>query len=316
MIEKILNREKNFVSIVVYLQNNENDICYFLQSLDKFLVDRFDAYEFVLVDDSSTDKTKNKIKDISESISGNVVIIELAYKHGLETAMLAGTDFAIGDFVYEFDSPKINYNLIEIMNVYKKSLEGYDIVAASPNTPIELSSKLFYNYLNKVSQRRMELTTEYFRIVSRRALNRIFKNKEKLRYRKALYHYSGFKTYVHTYESISNEKYKSNLSLKEKIQLGSDVLVNFSDIGMRIALNISIFFIIITLFALGYTLYSYFTLDNIQLGWTTTMLFLSGSFSGVFLILAVLAKYMTVIINEIKDKPNYVFKSVNRPNKK
>lgn len=316
MIEKILNREKNFVSIVVYLQNNEREIEYFLKSFDKFLVDKFDAYEFVLVDDSSTDKTKTKIKDISGSINGNVVIIELAYKHGLETAMLAGTDFAIGDFVYEFDSPIINFNLIEIMNVYKKSLEGYDIVAASSNTPIELSSRLFYSYLNKVSQRRMELTTEYFRIVSRRALNRVFKNKEKLRYRKALYHYSGFKTLIHTYEVINDEKQKARLNLTEKMQLGSDVLVNFSNIGMRIAINISIFFILMTFLVLAYTMYSYFTLDSIQLGWTTTMLFLSGSFSGVFLILAVLAKYMTVIISEIKDKPSYVFRGVERTGKK
>lgn len=316
MKEKNINKEKNFISIVVYLQNNENDIQTFLKSFDNYFEDKFDAYEFILVDDFSTDETKNKIREVSESINGNIVVIDLAYRHGLETAMLAGTDFAIGDFVYEFDSPIINYNLTEIMNVYKKSLEGYDIVAASPNTQIELSSRLFYSYLNKVSQRRMELTTECFRIVSRRALNRVFKNKEKLRYRKALYHYSGFKTFIHTYEIINNEKPKVRLNLLEKMQLGSDVLVNFSNIGMRIAINISLFFILMTLLVLGYTIYSYFTLDNIQLGWTTTMLFLSGSFSGVFLILAVLAKYMTVIISEVKDKPSYVFKVVERLSRK
>ena len=108
----------------------------------------------------------------------------------------------------------------------------------------------------------------------------------------------------------------SNLSIKEKINLGLDVLVNFSDIGIKIAINISMLFLLITLFTLGYTIYSYLTLDKIQSGWTTMMLFMSVSFSGIFFVLAILAKYMTVTMIEIKDRPSYVFKGVDRLTKR
>lgn len=316
MINKDLNKEKNFISVVAYLKNNENDIQNFALKLDELLKDKFEAYEFVFVNDNSDDKTKSKLKEISDSLNGNVVVIDLAYNHGLEVAMLAGVDFAIGDFVFEFDTVKINYNLEDVLNIYYKSLEGFDIVAATPKDLKSKSSKIFYSLLNSVSYRKMDLTTEVFRVVSRRALNRVLKNKEKLRYRKALYHYSGFNTFIYEYQSINGEKVDSNLSLKEKVNLGLDVLVNFSDIGIKIAINISILFLMITIFTLCYTVYSYLTVDRIQSGWTTMMLFMSISFSGMFFVLAILAKYITITMTEIKDRPSYVFKGVDRLSKK
>lgn len=316
MINKDLNKEKNFISVVAYLKNNENDIQNFALKLDELLKDKFEAYEFVFINDNSDDKTKSKLKEISDSLNGNVVVIDLAYSHGLEVAMLAGVDFAIGDFVFEFDTVKINYNLEDVLNIYYKSLEGFDIVAATPKGIQNKSSQIFYSFLNSVSYRKMELTTEVFRVVSRRSLNRVLKNKEKLRYRKALYHYSGFNTFIYEYEPISKNRVVSNLSIKEKINLGLDVLVNFSDIGIKIAINISIVFLLITLFTLSYTMYSYLTLDKIQSGWTTMMLFMSVSFSGIFFVLAILAKYITVTMIEIKDRPSYVFKGVDRLSKK
>ena len=316
MINKDLSKEKNFISVVAYLKNNENDIQNFALKLDELLKDKFEAYEFVFVNDNSDDKTKSKLKEISDSLNGNVVVIDLAYSHGLEVAMLAGVDFAIGDFVFEFDTVKINYDLEDVLNIYYKSLEGFDIVAATPKGIQNKSSQIFYSFLNSVSYRKMELTTEVFRVVSRRALNRVLKNKEKLRYRKALYHYSGFNTFIYEYEPISKNRVVSNLSIKEKVNLGLDVLVNFSDIGIKIAINISILFLLITLFTLSYTMYSYLTLDKIQSGWTTMMLFMSVSFSGIFFVLAILAKYMTVTMIEIKDRPSYVFKGIDRLSKK
>lgn len=41
------------------------------------------------------------------------------------------------------------------------------------------------------------------------------------------------------------------------------------------------------------------------------MLFITLSFSGIFFVLAILAKYMTSTMNEIKERPIYIFKSVD-----
>ena len=226
--------------------------------------------------------------------------------------MLAGVDFAIGDFVFEFDSIDINYDLNEIMKIYEKSMQGYDIVAASPNTKLNFSSSIFYKILNIVSYKHMNLTTEIFRVISRRAINRILKNKEKFRYRKALYHYSGFNTFVYKYNPINDIKIENKMSLKEKINLGCEILMNFSELGVKLASSISLMFLLFTVLVIIYTVY----LNKIQEGWTILMVFMSISFSGVFLILAILAKYMTITMKEVKESPSYIFKRIDRLSKR
>lgn len=316
MNKKYISKEKNFISIVTYAKNDEKSIGKFLKDIDSLMSEKFEAYEFIIVNDASTDQTKEAIERNSDTINGNLIVIDLAWEHGLEKGILAGIDIAIGDFLIEFDNADINYSLDTIMSAYYKCLEGYDIVAVSPNEKLKTSSKLFYNYLKKISHKKMKLTTETFRIVSRRALNRIMKSNEKIRYRKAIYHYSGFNTSVLKYEKQDKTKRDKEIKLSDKLNLGLDVFINHSDFATKIAINISIFFLLLTFVTVVYTIYSFITVEDIQSGWTTTMLFLSGSFSGMFLILAILSKYMTSIMIELQDRPRYTFKSVDRINKK
>lgn len=312
MTNKYITKEKNFISIVTYVHNSEEFLEKFLIQVDKLLKNKFEAYEFVMVNDNSDDKSVEKIKEISKNINGKITIVNLAWKHNIELAMLSGVDIAIGDFVLEFDSPMIDFDINEIWNVYEKCLTGYDVVAASPNKKVKITSKLFYKFLNKLSYRKMNLTTETFRIISRRALNRVLKSKEVLRYRKALYHYSGFETSTINYEPIDTINIQNDISLGDKVNLSSNVLIGFSDIGAKLTNFISIIFFILSIGMGIYAVKSYFTLDEIQAGWTTTMVFLSLGFTGVFLILSILAKYMVIILSEVQNKPKYVFKSIDK----
>lgn len=312
MTSKYITKEKNFISIVTYVHNSEEYLDNFLVEIDKLLNEKFEAYEFVMVNDNSNDKSVEKIKEISKKINGKITIVNLAWKHNIELAMLSGVDIAIGDFVLEFDSPIIDFDINEIINVYETCLTGYDVVAASPNKKIKFTSKLFYKFLNKLSYRKMDLTTETFRIISRRALNRVLKSKEVLRYRKALYHYSGFETNTINYESINDLKVQNDISLGDKLNLSSNVLIGFSDIGAKLTNFISTIFFIMSIGMGVYTVKSYLTIETIQPGWTTTMLFLSLSFTGIFLILSILAKYMVIILSEVQNKPKYTFKSIDK----
>lgn len=312
MTKQYITKEKNFISIVTYIYNNDEYIEDFLKKLDNILKENFESYEFIIVNNDSDDNSVNKIKSISKYINGKITIVNLAWKHNIELAMLSGVDIAIGDFIFEFDSPVIDFEVDEIINVYNKCLTGYDVVSCIPNESIKLTSKIFYKFLNKISYRNMELTTETFRIISRRALNRVLRSKEVLRYRKALYHYSGFETTTIGYNPIKSNVKKNDITFGEKVNLSSNILIGFSDIGAKLTNLISLVFFIISIGMGIYTINSYFTLDNIQAGWTTTMLFLSLGFTGLFLILSILARYMVIILTEIQDKPKYVFKSIDK----
>lgn len=308
-----LTKEKNVLSVVVYVKDDGEIIEDFLLQIDNLLKQRFEAYEYILVNDFSTDDSIERVKGITDQIHGNVTTVNMAWRHGLELAMLAGLDLAIGDFILEFDSVLIDYDVQVVLDIYNKCLEGFDIVSAIPSNSQRLSSKVFYKTLKKISYKNMELTTETFRIISRRALNRVLSSKEKTKYRKALYHYSGFATETIKYDVKKiTGKSRTSTSLSDRVKLANDVLISFTNIGTRVAVTLSLFFLAIALFMLGYTLYSYFNVENIEPGWTTIMLFLSFSFSGVFFILAILSKYITVLLIEVQEKPLYVYQSVEK----
>lgn len=106
------NKEKNFVSAVVYVRNEEKKIYDFLDKVNGILKDNFEKYEIICVNDASSDKSVEEIKRYAKTVKGGTIsVLNMSFYQGLELSMNAGIDLSIGDFVYEFDSVKLTYPL-------------------------------------------------------------------------------------------------------------------------------------------------------------------------------------------------------------
>lgn len=126
-------KEKNFVSVVAYVRNDEGRITKFLDCIEGILAPNFQNYEIILVDDDSTDASVDRIKAHAASEAGCMVqVVHMSYAQGVEMAMNAGVDLAIGDYVFEFDSVACDYEPGVILEVYERLLKGVDIVRAVP----------------------------------------------------------------------------------------------------------------------------------------------------------------------------------------
>ena len=189
------NKEKNFVSAVVYVHNAENRIAEFLETLLLVLEENFEHSEIICVNDASDDKSVEQINKASQVASSvSISIVNMSYYHGLEVAMNAGVDLSIGDFVFEFDNTNLDFDKEEIMKIYRHALEGFDIVSACPDRKERFTSRLFYTVFDQFSDLPYEMITESFRILSRRVINRISSMNKTVPYRKAIYANCGLKT--------------------------------------------------------------------------------------------------------------------------
>ncbi len=94
--------------------------------------------------------------------------------------------------------------------------------------------------------------------------------------------------------------------------MGSDILFYFTNIGMKLCVYVALLFLLITLFGGSYAVYIYMTSANVIQGWTTLMAFLSAGFSGVFLVLAILSKYLNLALREMSSTPRYTVKSIEK----
>lgn len=304
-------KEKNFISAVVYVNNCAETIHDFLKNLEAVLEKNFNHFEIICVNDASTDNSVQVIKKLADHTSSNITLINMSFYQGKELAMNAGIDLAIGDFIYEFDIPYMDYNLDIILETYKQSLKGFDIVNVCPNKSKYLSSKLFYFIFNRFSNSQYKIKTDTFRILSRRAINRINSINKNVPFRKAIYANCGLKLSNINYNQTNSAKGHSNKSDRKKT--ASEALVLFTDIGYKFSFFLALIMMLTTVAVGVYTIVIFASSTPID-GWTTTMLFLSFGFFGIFALFAIVLKYLSIIINLIFKNKQYLIESIDKLN--
>ena len=99
------SKEKNFVSCVIYLHDEGERTREFLGLVCGVMRENFEKYEIVCVDDGCVDDTVEQVRGFLEELAEKPVVslIHLSYYQGMESAMNAGRDLAVGDFLFEFD---------------------------------------------------------------------------------------------------------------------------------------------------------------------------------------------------------------------
>ena len=296
--------EKTFISAVIYLHNDGNSVINFFENIDSEFKENFDNYEIIAVDDSCTDDTIDNIKEWAKNKTTPITIIHMSLYHGVEDAMNAGIDVAIGDFIYEFDSTQMSYKKSLIIDAYRLSLEGNDIVCVCPEK-VSSSSNLFYKIFNANSGSLYKLHTDAFRIVTRRAINRVHSSHSCIPYRKAAYAASGLKM-----SSLSFSGKVMN-NQRSKISLAIDSLALYTNAGYRISIGFTLFMMLVTIAELIYTIIVYFMGIPI-VGWTTTILIISFGFLGLFFTQSIIIKYLSLNLDMIFRKQKYLFESIEK----
>jgi len=310
----ISKREKKFVSLIVYLHNVQNEVVPFFEKVVPIFWEKFEQFEIVCVDDGCTDGTICVLKEYLEKnkLSVMVNIVHMSFFHGLESSMNAGRDLAIGDFIYEFDNIYVDYPLDILCEAYEKVLEGNDIVGVGAKGAQSFSSKVFYTIYNRTSKGRGKIGPETFRILSRRAVNRVKSIGQYIPYRKAMYANCGLHTSTISYMSTGKTKKFSNKTTGERAALALDSFVYFTNALERLSAIICGVFLCLSIGMGIYIVKDFLSGVSIVEGWLSTMGFLSVGFFGVFALLTIILKYLSVMLNLIFKQQRYLIADVEK----
>ena len=293
----------------MYIGDNMDVASDFIRKVSAVLCENFEHYEIICVNDGLDDEAVSPLKTLSgEVVNGVLSVVNMSYRQGVELAMSAGVDLAIGDFVYEFDNIRADFDISLVMEIYRRSLTGFDIVSASP-AKSRNSSRLFYKLYNCFSDNPTKLRTETFRILTRRAINRVNAMSDTLPYRKAQYAACGLKCDTVFYQSTSahrNSDFETSRSDK-----AVDSLILFTDIAYKGSLAMTFAMLCLSVFSVIYTIVMYIAIDTAP-GWATIMLFLSVAFLGIFGLFAVVIKYLTLLMELIFKKQKYIIRSIEK----
>jgi glycosyltransferase involved in cell wall biosynthesis len=114
------------LSVVITVMNEQDNIKPLLEGVRSALIGI--DYEIVLVDDGSTDKTKQQVLNYSDD---RTMLIELRKNYGQSTAMTAGIDYSAGRYIALLDGDLQNdpSDIPAMLDLLKR--EDWDVVAGN-----------------------------------------------------------------------------------------------------------------------------------------------------------------------------------------
>ncbi|MCF8298343.1 MAG: glycosyltransferase family 2 protein [Saprospiraceae bacterium] len=308
------------VSVIISLFNEEQGVLTFWSNMEKVLKNTADTdFEVIWVNDGSSDNTQLFIEGIKSSAvnsANNIkhILIEFSKNFGHEAAMIAGIDNASGEAIICLDSDGQHppEKIPEMINAFK---DGYEIVLmerlkrADNSFFKRLMSSFFYKIINSLSTIKFQDNSTDFFLISKQ-IARIFKSnfRDQNRFIRGFIQSIGFPVKLLSFEAPARLYGKSNYSYLALTKLAINAIFSFSNKPLRLSIIISILFIGFTFIFSLFSLYMYLFGNTPPSGYTTIILFLSFSFSLLFLTLTILSLYFEKTIQEMRKRPIYIIK--------
>ena len=272
------------ISVIVPCYNEESTVLTFFGEAERVRRELFTPldvdFEYLFVDDGSTDKTLELIKGLREK-NDRVRFISFSRNFGKEAAMLAGMENATGDFVTMLDADLQDPPAM-LRTMYDGIVdEGYDQVAARRVTrkgePIlkTIGANAFYKLIDKLS------------------------DVEMVRYSKGIFSFVGFRTKWIPYENSKRVAGVSKFPLGKLIRYAFEGITAFSTAPLYLSAVTG------GLLLTGgiVTLILAIIFSNSVLTGCTIGLLIGGS---ILLGLGILGQYLSQIFIEIKARPVYI----------
>jgi dolichol-phosphate mannosyltransferase len=301
------------VSVVAPLENDGAILETFLRELDRVMTANFRFFEIILVDDGSTDGTRQVVERLLKEIQ-RVRYLRLSRRFGRDIALSAGIESAIGDYVVTMDPSADPVDVIPAMVLRCRELGGIvHGVAENPanRSPIrEMIGTLFRGYCSKHLGADLKRGAEDFRVMSRQAVNALLQIREQSRYLRVLTLTLGYHHETFAYQRVDHGVPERVGSWAQEAARAVDLLAANSRHPLRFVTLAGMAGALLNLLYAGYVL-AIFLVKNLILhqyvaaGWTTLSLQQSGMFFFICVILTVLSEYVGTILGEVRSRPLY-----------
>jgi polyisoprenyl-phosphate glycosyltransferase len=302
------------ISLIIPCFNEEAVLDQFYHEVKKVLETDHDDYEFIFVNDGSTDRTFTILKKIAQH-DRKVHYISFSRNFGKEAAMLAGLHFSQGEAVILMDAD-LQHPPALIPDMIHHYKNGYDQVIAKRNRKGEsalrsIFSRIYYRLMNQFVDIQLVSGLGDFRLLSRRAVHALLSLKENNRFSKGLFSWIGFKEQIIEYENRSREIGKSKWNFSKLLNYGMDGVISFNNKPLRMSIYMGF---MVTLVAILYVLFIFIQilLYGVHVPGYFTIISSVLLIGGIQLIcLGVIGEYIGRIYYECKQRPPYIIEEAS-----
>jgi polyisoprenyl-phosphate glycosyltransferase len=267
-------------------------------------------FEFILVDDGSTDATVAIAGELARA-DARVRVISFSRNFGHQAALLAGFDAARGEAVITMDSD-LQHPPALIPELLTQWKEGADIVytvrreTADAGLWKRLTSRGFYWLINRASVTPIRPGAADFRLMGKAAADSFRQLREYHRFNRGLVSWLGFDARAVEFDAPARFAGQSKYSALGMLRFAVTGLVSFSVLPLRMMMALGFGMAVFALTYIVYALYVFFILKQSVQGWASSLI-TTLLIGGVQLIsLGLVGEYVGRIYEEIKGRPIYV----------
>lgn len=303
------------LSIVFSFRNEEGNIEPLVKRISKTMekIENW-KYELIFVNDDSTDKSEQILIDLQKNYP--IKLINMSRNFGIDPCVLAGFKNSSGDAVIylhtdQQDPPEIIPDLI------KKHEEGNEIVHTvrtkrkGEGKFRMFLTKIAYSVINILSDINLPVQAGDYKLISKKALIEILKQKEFRPYVRGLSVWVGFKQDFVFYEREARGEGESKMPLLSAGPI-TDFINGVTSYSLK-PLYLGIIFgfasMIISFLLIIYALY--LKLNNLAIPGSTSIIIAISFFSGILLFtLGIIGIYLARIFEQTKGREQYVIKEI------
>jgi polyisoprenyl-phosphate glycosyltransferase len=310
-----MDNSKLTICILSAAYNEGENLRVFYDAVKKIIDDLPYNFEFCFVNDGSKDNTLDVIRNLAKQDT-SIKYLSFSRNFGQQIALKAGIDCIDADAIIMMDSdmqhpPEMIADLIEIWQQ-----KNVNMVNTLREEDQELSwfkkqtSKRFYQFLNKVSELKMDPGQADFRLIDRQVANILKKSKEQDVFLRGMIQWIGFDQFTVTYKANKRFAGKSKYTFRKMMGLALDGITSFSVKPLYTAIYIGFFFAFLSFLYLPYVVYS-FIVGKFVDGWAS-LLVTVAFFGGINLIvMGVMGIYIGKVLVQNKERPLYIIQEQN-----
>jgi dolichol-phosphate mannosyltransferase len=298
------------LSIVVPCLNEELCIEPFLNTLDGYL-DRLPTLEVLFVDDGSTDKTVEVIRQAGCQRAYHVRLVRLSRNFGHQLALLAGMREARGSACVTMDvdlqdPPEV------VVEMVKKWREGFAVVIGKRNDRStdtwfkRVTASLFYRLIAALTNGAFPAHVGDFRLVDRKVLDIMAHTKEVGPYWRGLAVWVGFPRAIVSYRRELRHAGETKFPLRKMLAFAFNAVFSFSRKPLQFASYVGFSVSILCMSTIAVHLVMVLFNKNYVPGWLSTISLL-GLVGGIQLIcIGILGEYVGRIYELSLGRPNVI----------
>lgn len=301
------------ISVIITCYNEKDNIEVLYRRLSKVFEKLQYDYEYIFVDNDSSDGSKEIFTKLA-SKDKDVKVIFMSRNFGSpQPSFLAGLSYAKGDAAVLLhgdiqDPPELIPDFIDKWEKGYSVAYGIRIKRKGYGMLMNLLYKSFYYLLTKLAYVKIPLNAGEFCLLDKAVVNELLKIKEYDYYLRCLRAFVGFDQIGIEYIRDERKFGKSGENLLSSLWWAKTIIINFSLKPLELISKIAFLVMLFTFFLIAVNLVLIIVSNNSPRGIPTIVilvLFLGGI---QLLSLSIIAEYLAKIFLEIKGRPRYIIK--------